>query len=56
MLYHISLFRKGVYDIPFDNEEVQQSTTLALQSVFNKLQVIFSTPFIHSFFISHNKI
>jgi hypothetical protein len=38
MLYHINAFRKLVYDIPHDQEEMKSSTTLALQSVFKNLQ------------------
>lgn len=38
MLYHINSFRKAVYEIPFQEEELKGSTTLALQNVFKNLQ------------------
>jgi ubiquitin carboxyl-terminal hydrolase 7 len=38
MLYHISAFRKAVYILPHDNENLETSTTLALQNIFKNLQ------------------
>lgn len=38
MLYHINSFRKAVYKLPANDEELRSSTTLALQSVFRNLQ------------------
>lgn len=38
MLFHINMFRKEVYDLPHEQEEIEMSTTLALQSVFFKIQ------------------
>lgn len=38
MLFHLNAFRKLVYDIPQSDEEMHNSTTLALQSVFTNLQ------------------
>lgn len=38
MLFHINTFRKEVYDLPHEQEEMATSTTLALQNVFYKIQ------------------
>ena len=38
MLYNVNLFRKNVYMIPTEGEVFENSTTLALQSVFRNLQ------------------
>jgi ubiquitin carboxyl-terminal hydrolase 7 len=38
MLFHINMLRKEVYNIPHEHEEMATSTTLALQSVFYKIQ------------------
>lgn len=40
MLYHVNSFRQSVYAIPFDGQVFRESTTLALQSVFNEIQVV----------------
>ncbi|CAE7744119.1 UBP13, partial [Symbiodinium microadriaticum] len=39
MLFHVNEFRQGVYSIPFQEEVFSESTTLAMQSVFSKLQL-----------------
>jgi ubiquitin carboxyl-terminal hydrolase 7 len=38
MLYNVNLFRKNVYKLPTEGEVFENSTTLALQSVFRNLQ------------------
>ena len=38
MLYHLNAFRSAVYEIPNGDENIQNSTTLALQSIFHRLQ------------------
>ena len=38
MLYHLNAFRRAVYEMPNEGEEIQNSTTLALQSLFHRLQ------------------
>jgi hypothetical protein len=38
MLYNVNLFRKSVYMLPTEGEVFENSTTLALQSVFRNLQ------------------
>ena len=38
MLYNVNLFRKSVYMLPSEGEVFENSTTLALQSVFRNLQ------------------
>jgi hypothetical protein len=39
MLFHITSFRKAVYQLPPANDAIASSVTLALQSVFSDLQV-----------------
>lgn len=39
MLFHVNEFRKNVYSIPFEDEVFNESTTLAMQSVFCNLQL-----------------
>ena len=39
MLFHVNEFRGGVYTLPFQEQVLSESTTLAMQSVFSKLQV-----------------
>jgi ubiquitin carboxyl-terminal hydrolase 7 len=39
MLFHVNEFRKNVYSIPFAEEVFNESTTLAMQSVFCQLQL-----------------
>jgi len=39
MLFHVNKFRRAVYQLPFENEELSGSTTLALQNVFKELQI-----------------
>ena len=38
MLFHINSFRKEVYNLSHKNEDMETSTTLALQNVFYKIQ------------------
>jgi hypothetical protein len=38
MLFHINSFRRAVYRLPHEGENISTSTTLALQSVFKNLQ------------------
>ena len=38
MLHNVNLFRKSVYQLPSEGEVFENSTTLALQSVFRNLQ------------------
>jgi hypothetical protein len=53
MLYHVNSFRQGVYEIPFENEVIQNSTTLALQSVFSRLQVDLLCPTLLNSLLTH---
>ncbi|KAJ1434059.1 hypothetical protein B484DRAFT_326390, partial [Ochromonadaceae sp. CCMP2298] len=39
MLFHVNQFRRAVYSLPFDSETLATSTTLALQNVFQDLQL-----------------
>ena len=39
MLFHVKEFRGGVYTLPCLGQVLSESTTLAMQSVFFKLQV-----------------
>ncbi len=38
MLFHINKFRRAVYDLPFEGEDLNTSTTLNLQLLFKNLQ------------------
>lgn len=38
MLYHVSAFRRAVYNMPLEEASLRASTTLALQNIFHELQ------------------